>query len=588
MQVQNFCKNMQNNDNNNATNNQPTNNDREQFVNIDKAQLGQVLLQQGFSTWFLYMFRVLEGRPFIVEPIHDDLFQVFDDIYDLKTIRQSINIPPRAGKTTLATYLCLYCITKQPRANFIYTSFSQFLLTDIAKSLMSKLESPIYKALYPQDSYFSDDHEFDAIDAYWRDEIMRETGKNKYNSRYIRTRLGGTLLFASIGSAITGFGAGIRGYNKFGGALIIDDANKPANITSKILRENVVRYFEETLLSRLNNSNTPIVNIQQRLHPDDLTGTLIEKYGFQALRKPLLSYCSKGPEHLPLDISKQKFLDGYKKYHKIFYNGDIYECALPQQYSYDRLRELMQNKFVFEAQYQQNPQVNKGAVINIDWFRYYRKGDIYPSSSTERAKIKMDQLMIFADTGSKKTKKSDYSVFGVCGKSSKDMYILDWHRGKMSSPEMRRLALRLWERWGNNRSGIAWCKGIGIEDRASGMGLIQDLQELKSIPIYPITAELDKVARIERHSYLIEEGHVFLPEGPMYSWVPCFLDECACFSRDDSHKNDDQVDVFGYALHELLGKYITSIYDVLYTPQEVAGSSIPYFSSSPLLNRFRY
>lgn len=558
--------------------------------NIDKKQLGQALLQRGFSTWFLYMFRVLEGRPFIVEPIHQDLFDTFDDIYDLKVIRQSINIPPRAGKTTLATYLCLYCITKQPRANFIYTSFSQFLLSDIAKSLMSKLESPIYKALYPYDSYFSDDHEFDAIDAYWRDEIMKETGKNKYNSRYIRTRLGGTLLFASIGSAITGFGAGIRGYDKFGGALIVDDANKPANITSKILRENVVRYFEETLLSRLNNSNTPIINIQQRLHPDDLTGTLIEKYQFKVLKKPLLSYCTKGPAELPTGIRKDKFKKGYEKYHKIFYNGDIYQCNIPQQYSYDRLNELMQNRAVFEAQYQQNPQVNKGQVINIDWFKYYRKSDIFSSSPTENPPIKMDSIMIFADTGSKKTQKSDYSVFGVCGKSGKDMYILDWYRKKLTSPEIRRLALRLWQRWGNNRSMIAWCKGIGIEDRASGMGLIQDLQELKAIPVYPMKAELDKVARIERYTYLIEEGHVFLPEGPMYSWVPCFLDECASFTRDNSHKHDDQVDVFGYAMHELLGKYVTSIYDVLYTPQEVAGGDNIDFSTSPFywLNSMRY
>lgn len=544
------------------------------IIKLDKRLLGQALLAQGFSTWFLYMFRVLEGRPFIVEPIHDELFRVFDDIYDLKTTRQSINIPPRAGKTTLATYLCLYCITRQPRANFIYTSFSQFLLSDIAKSLMSKLESPIYKALYPQDSYFSDDHQLDAIDAYWRDEIMKETGKNKYNSRYIRTRLGGTLLFSSIGSAITGFGAGIRGFDKFGGALIIDDANKPANITSKLLRENVVRYFEETLLSRLNNSNTPIINIQQRLHPDDLTGTLIEKYNFNVLKKPLLSYCSKGPEELSLDIPESKLEDAYIKHHKVFYKGDVYECTLPQQYSYSRLQELMQNEAVFEAQYQQNPQVNKGKVINTDWFKYYRKSDI-TSSPTEENHIKIDQIMIFADTGSKKTKKSDYSVFGVCAKSGKDMYILDWFREKLTSPEMRRLALRLWERWGNNRSMIAWCKGIGIEDRSSGIGLIQDLQELKAIPIFPIEAELDKVARIERYTYLIEEGHIFLPEGPMYAWVPSFLEECANFTRDDSHKHDDQVDVFGYAMHELLGKYITSIYDVLYTSEEVAHMNYP-------------
>lgn len=541
-------------------NNQVVDDSQDKF---DKQELGQELLRSGFSTWFRYMFRVLEGRPFIVEPIHDDLFQVFDDIYDLKTIRQSINIPPRAGKTTLGQYLCLYCITRQPRANFIYTSFSQFLLSDIAKGLMSKLESPIYKALYPQDSYFSDDHEFDAIDVYWRDEIMKETGKNKYNSRYIRTRLGGTLLFSSIGSAITGFGAGIRGYDKFGGALIIDDANKPANITSKLLRDNVVRYFEETLLSRLNGSDVPIINIQQRLHPEDLTGTLVEKYKFNVLNKPLLSYCKKGPEELP-PVTHEKLEQIYKSTHKVFYKGDIYRCNLPQQYSYQRLNELMQNTLVFEAQYQQNPQVRRGAVIDAEWFKYYNVSDIWSAEQ----KINFDYIMIFADTGSKKTKHSDYSVFGVCGKSGKDMYILDWYRDKLTSPEVRRRALTLWQKWGRSNSGIGYCKGFGIEDRSSGIGLIQDLQELENIPVYPIQAETDKVARIERNAYLIEGGHVLLPQNSMYKWVPTLLAECTAFTRDNSHSHDDQVDVLAYALHEMIGKHIASIYDVLYTPEE--------------------
>lgn len=69
----------------------------------------------------------------------------------------------------------------------------------------------------------------------------------------------------------------IRGVSKFSGALLVDDANKPADIHSQTMRERVIRYYEETLLSRLNGSDVPIVNIQQRLHIEDLSGILMPR-----------------------------------------------------------------------------------------------------------------------------------------------------------------------------------------------------------------------------------------------------------------------------------------------------------------------
>ena len=76
----------------------------------DKIQfLGQRLLERGFKDWFLFFFKTIEKTNFFIEPIHEDLFNCFNDVYNLKTTRQVINIPPRAGKTTLAIYFIAYC-----------------------------------------------------------------------------------------------------------------------------------------------------------------------------------------------------------------------------------------------------------------------------------------------------------------------------------------------------------------------------------------------------------------------------------------------------------------------------------------------
>lgn len=173
---------------------------------INREYLGKTLLDAGFEVWFRYMFRVLEGKPFIMDRIHKDMFNVFDDLYYLRITRECMNIPPRAGKTTICKYWLIYCLTKNPRCNFIYTSFSQMLLSDIAREVAQILEHPIYKELYGNGLLGMEEKEENPIDDFWREYLLKETGRAVYASKRIITAKGGQILFASIGSTITGFG----------------------------------------------------------------------------------------------------------------------------------------------------------------------------------------------------------------------------------------------------------------------------------------------------------------------------------------------------------------------------------------------
>ena len=175
---------------------------------VDKEYIGQVLLSKGFRTWFLYMFRIINGKPFIVEPIHKDMFDLFQDVLDRKVLRYNLNVPPRSAKTSCCKYLIAYAYAKNPKCNFIYTSYSQSLLADIANDIIGILEHPVYKAMYPQIDFAVENNQIQPVDEFWRDYFISndKEKKNIYSTKKIITYAGGVCWFASLGSQLTGVG----------------------------------------------------------------------------------------------------------------------------------------------------------------------------------------------------------------------------------------------------------------------------------------------------------------------------------------------------------------------------------------------
>lgn len=487
---------------------------------MDKQFLGQLLIQEGFAVWFRYMFRIVERRPFMVEAIHPDLLEACQTIIEGKEKRLCINMPPRSAKTTLMSYLTAYCYTFNPKSEIIYTSYSQSLLKEISGKVACILEHPVYKAMYPTNDVQIEQEELDPIDDFWKDYLYKECKKNTYTSFRIQTAARGLCLFASIGSQITGYGAGARGCKKFSGCLIIDDANKPADVHHETKRNNVLRYYEETLLTRLNNPDTPIINVQQRLHVADLSGLLDAKYHFKMLKKPLLDE-----------------------------NG---VCQIPSQYTPERIEELKQNNYMFSSQYMQEPIILGGQVIKRNYFRYY------PVNQTFNYK----RILIAADTAMKVKEHNDFSVF-IAGGITQDnqLHLLDLLRGKWEAPELEKMALMFWGKFKRNSQNGLCCNGFYIEDKASGIGLVQGLKAKYGIPVFGVKADTDKLTRTETNLPYIEAGQVFLPENENYGFNPDLLAECESFSRDMSHLHDDQVDALNILIQEALAKTSVSLLD---------------------------
>ena len=105
------------------------------------------------------------------------------------------------------------------------------------------------------------------------------------------------------------------------------------------------------------------------------------------------------------------------------------------------------------------------------------------------------------------------------------------------------------------------CNGLYIEDKASGIGLIQSLKSKYGIPVFGVKADTDKLTKVENILPYIEAGNVLLPESETYAFNPELLNECEAFSRDMSHIHDDQVDSLAYLVQEALAKTEVSILD---------------------------
>ena len=487
----------------------------------DKLEgLGHRLIERGFSAWFRFMFNKIENTPFVVDKIHHSLFEIFDDIVAGKENRVTVNLPPRAGKSTIASYLLAYGFTINPKSNFIYTSYSQSLLGDIANRIRDILTHPLYLAMYPQKTQY-EELEDKPIDDFWLKYLQNTTGKNTFSTKKITTYQGGVALFSSCGSSITGYGCGIRNAKSFSGALILDDFEKPQDIRSQVIREKTKVYYQETLLSRLNNPNVAIVNIQQRLHLDDISGFLDKEYHFKTIKKPLLD--EKGV------------------------------CQIASQYTPERIKELQVNDYVFSAQFQQEPQLLGGNLIKTDWFGYY------PLQEYDYTK-----LVISADTAMTVKEASDYTCLMVGGVTPNGkLHIIDMVHGRFEFPELKQQLVNLYNKYQYTDGITTSCNEIFIENKASGIQLVQELQANTGLPIIPVEVTKDKLTRVEEILSYIASGNVLLPVDKSYGFNPTLLNECAEFSREQSQTHDDIVDTLSQLIANTIANRTVTLFDCM-------------------------
>jgi predicted phage terminase large subunit-like protein len=432
------------------------------------------------QTSFLhYVRRMWPG--FIAGRHHKLMADKFEKIARGEIKRVIINMPPRHTKSEFASYLLpSWFLGKYPEKKVIQTSHTAELAVGFGRKVRNLVGSDVYKDVFPNVGLQAD---------------------SKAAGRWSTNR-GGEYFAIGVGGAVTGKGADL---------LIIDDPHSEQEaklaMTDPTIFDSVYEWYTSGPRQRLQPGGS-IVIVMTRWSTKDLTGRILkssiedEKVNeWEVIELPALlpSGNPLWPEFWPIEE-----LEALKA-----------ELPLPK----------------WNAQYQQKPTSEEGAIIKREWWKRW-EGDRPPPC---------DFIIQSWDTAFTKNNRSDYSActtWGVFNPNEGDdshVILLDAFKERMEFPDLKRKAFEMYKDWEPD--------AFIVEAKAAGAPLIYELRQM-GIPVQEFTPSRgnDKVVRVNAVSDLFSSGKVWAPRK---RWADEVIEEIAGFPYSD---NDDLTDSSTQAL----------------------------------------
>lgn len=414
----------------------------------------------------------------------------------------NINVPFRSSKSLIVSIcLPLWTWTIDPNISFINLSYSDNLATDHSNKVFSLLHNDKFKNMYP----------FITLD---------DTQRSKTNFKL--KGFSGSRISGGFGGTTLGKGADI---------IVNDDANNTRRL-SDVERKNTIDTWRDTIASRLNNPKTGLfINVQQRLHDNDLSGYLLkneEKYWEHICL----------PAELTSNVKPEVLAGEYK-------DGLLW----PDRFS----REVLDNykerlgSIKYSNQLNQETAPPEGNIIKLAWIKIIPLEELYNSlnkwESNLTGKVKKDRLKweLFLDTAYTKDKKNDPTGVIVACKYKNHIYVRKAFELRLEFPDLIREIKRIHATYCDTNARIH------IEPKASGLDIYNTLnREMNAIKI-PHSSD-DKETRLTAVSPSIESGKLILIEDTSNEIV---IEQLTKFPN---HEHDDLVDVVVYALDRYVGK----------------------------------
>lgn len=518
---------------------------------------------KSFLNFTRMWFELIQGDRLLVNWHHRLMASKIDDLLAGRLVPRNliINIPPGGTKTEFfsihfpAYVNALVQEKRLKRFRNLNISFADTLVKRNSRRTRDIIASREYQEFWPCSFGVNQAEEW---------EIKDERGRS----------IGQTVSRSSNGQ-ITGGRGGYYG-PEFSGMVMLDDYNKPVDMLSESRRKSANTLLVNTIRSRRGDKSkehpTPFVSIQQRLHTDDATGFMLaggmgvpfhhvaipamidEKY-IQSLDEPWRSLC----------------WETVKDTDSVVVGGVRYWSYWPQMEDVNDLLQLWEkDRYTFLSQYQQNPMALTGGIIDTSWFRTYT------------TLPKLTHRAVYVDTNSGKVEDwLDYTVFTLAGMGvDGNLYIIDVVRGRWDPEDLLKKAEEVWEKWRLSGSmRVMPLRHMAIEEKQAGQGLITTLKKRSQIPgqlaipvrEIPRGTGQNKLVRCLNVIPQIKTGKVFVPathtdDGQKLSsifyedgtiagsteWVLTAMTECAAFSADDSHDNDDILDTWMDAIDDNL------------------------------------
>jgi predicted phage terminase large subunit-like protein len=327
---------------------------------------------------------------------------------------------------------------------------------------------------------------------------------NKSKSNWRLRHFNGGMVATGLQGPITGRG---------GDLVIIDDPIKGyKEALSSIVRDGQWHWYQSTLRPRLEPGGSIIV-VLTRWHEDDLAGRLMN------------------PEYQ----SESEYMDQWEvinipatAHENDILGRELDEALWPERYDWKALKAIRStmSSYWWQAMYQGSPRAEEGNIFKEADFKTYK------------ALPKFKRVIQVWDTAFMDTKTAARSVCITMGEAVDGYYIIDLYYGRPEFPELTRRVKAEYAKWNPGR--------VKIEQKASGISLIQQLIRDTKVPIVKITGKVvadGKLVRAHSVSGFVEAGKVWIPDDA--PWTSEFLDE-VCGFPNATH--DDIVDVLSYAL----------------------------------------
>ena len=168
-------------------------------------------------------------------------------------------------------------------------------------------------------------------------------------------------------------------------------------------------------------------------------------------------------------------------------------------------------------------------IIKNEWWKFIDENEIYKERIFKKVQI--------WDTAFKPKQENDFSVCETWLITQNKYILINVFRDRIEFPELKKAAVEQYQKYLPNE--------VWIEDKASGISLIQELKRETRIPIKEIKADKEKLEYINAVTPLIEQGKVYLAEGK--EWLKDFMEECEEYPNVEF---DDQIDIMAKFLNE--------------------------------------
>jgi hypothetical protein len=345
-----------------------------------------VIYRNDFASFIRKCFHTLEPNSAFLPNWH-----IYALAYQLEQVRcgkvkrLNVNFPPRMLKSFICSVVFpAFILGHDPTKRVIVLSYSAELAIKLSNDFRAIITAPWYRLLFPE---------------------TRISGTKNTEFEVVTTHHGfrqGT----SIDGSVTGRG---------GDLIIIDDPLKPMDALSDSKRERVNDLYKTTLRTRLDNKQSgAIIVVMQRLHSDDLAGTVQRFPEWTTLSLPAIA---EQEENIQI---------GEHDYH-VRHAGDVLH---PERESLQDLEDTRSQMgwYSFAAQYQQAPIAARGNMIDPHWIRRYAELPNRTSSSI---------MLQSWDTASKEGELNDYSACATLLFHQQEIYVVDMLRDRFDYPTLR-------------------------------------------------------------------------------------------------------------------------------------------------------